>query len=334
MLTRRHSRNGERGQVLPLWTLGSLACLSMVLFLINYANIVRWQVRAQNAADSVTMGSLSTTANYYNNLTMAVYAATVAEYRVRYLDQALVNNLRGIGCNASTVECDADYDYLWRAYMNAQAAYVESTAEVIVLTGGQDNVKQFQAAAAGAWEAIVPNTPNGASFLDCGDGDDSYKVCTANTDTAFNYYPLDVPNEVGLNGATGSDVGIGKNNRIDAVSCVDVPLVATGYLKLPIKSFRAVGRSALGLIPTPQVISNVGALGPVGSPYQPTEDPVIASGGTDSGGNYYKVDFSSLSFSLNWYSPGPIKAYTSFNPTTFPTPAAITSPAPCPSPTP
>ena len=87
----------ERGQVLPLWTVGSLACLSMIFFLINYANVIRWQVRAQNAADSASSASLSTIAQYYNDLSMTIYAADIAELRVRYLDQALVNNLNGLG---------------------------------------------------------------------------------------------------------------------------------------------------------------------------------------------------------------------------------------------
>ena len=321
----------ERGQVLPLWTLGSLACLAMALFLINYANIIRWQVRAQNAADSVSSASLSTTANYYNGMTLAVYAANVDELRLRYLDQAIVNNLNGLGCNASTANCDADYDYLVRAYDNAQAAYVDAAATVVALAGGMDNVHQFQAAGQGAWQAIVPGQVQGSAYLDCGDGDDIYKVCTANTDSSFTYYPLDVPGITGLDDNVGSDVGIGTPNTIDTAACADVPLVATGFLKIPIKTFRAVGRSALGLIPTTETISNVSTLG--SSTYQPNEDWVTSAGGTDTG-SYYTVDFSSLSFSLNFYSPGPIAPYKSFNPASFPTPGTISSPKPCPSATP
>jgi hypothetical protein len=324
----------QRGQTLPLWTLGSLACLSMALFLINYANLIRWQVRAQNAADSVSSASISTAANYYNSMTMAVYAANVGELRLRYLDQAIVNNLNGLGCNAATVQCDADYDYLVRAYDNAQAAYVDAAALVVVLAGGEDNTKQFQAASAGAWQAIVPGQAQGADFLDCGDSDDPYKVCTANTDSAFTYYPLDVPGIEGVDGNTGASFGIGQPNTIDAASCVDVPLVATGFLKLSNKTFRAVGRSALGLVPTTETISDVSALAPSGgSAYQPNEDWVTSSGGTDSG-TYYTVDFSSLSFTLHFYTPGAIAPYKSFHPSDYPTPGAISSPKPCPSPTP
>jgi hypothetical protein len=331
----RLPRHRERGQTLPLWTLGALACLSMALFLINYANLIRWQVRAQNAADSVSSASLSPIATYYNDLTMAVYAANVAEFRLRYLDQAIVNNLNALGCSAATAQCDADYDYLVRAYDNAQAAYVGAAGLVIALGEGQDNVTQFQAASTGAWQAIVPGQAQGADFLDCGDGDDTYKVCTANTDTAFTYYPLDVGGITGVNGVTGSDVGIGEPNTIDAAACVDIPLVATGFLKLPNKTFRAVGRSALGLIPISETISAVNALAPSGgSAYQPNEDWVTSAGGTESGGSYYTVDFSKLSFTLNFYTVGAIAPYKSFHPSSFPTPGTISSPKPCPSPTP
>jgi hypothetical protein len=307
----------------------------MALFLINYANLIRWQVRAQNAADSVSSASLSTTANYYNSMTLAIYAANVDELRLRYLDQAIVNNINALGCNAATVQCDADYDYLVRAYNNAQAAYVDAAAMVVVLAGGEDNTTQFQAASAGAWQAIVPGQVQGSAFLDCGDGDDPYKVCTAATDAAFTYYPLDVPGITGLDDNVGSSVGIGQVNTIDAAACADVPLVATGFLKLPTKTFRAVGRSALGLVATTQTISDVSALAPVGggSAYQPNEDWVTSAGGTDSG-SYYTVDFSSLSFTLNFYAPGAIAPYKSFHPSDYPTPGAISSPKPCPSPTP
>jgi hypothetical protein len=328
------ARHGQRGQVLPLWALGSLACLAMALFLINYANMIRWQVRAQNAADSLSSASLSTTANYYNGLSMALYAATVDELRLRYLDQAIVNNLHGIGCNAATVQCDADYDYLVRAYDNAQAAYVNAVALVVVQTGGMDDTTQFQAAGQGAWEAVAPGAAQTAVFLDCGDGDDPYKVCTSGTDTAFQYYALDVPGEIGIDGTTGSDVGIGKPNTIDTAACVDIPIIATSFLKVPVKTFRAVGRSALGLIPTTQTIADVSLIGPSGSPYQPNEEWVTASGGTDAGGSSYVVDFSSLSMSLTFFAPGPIAPYKSFHPASYPTPGAITSPKPCPSPTP
>lgn len=330
MLAARRSHHGARGQTLPLWTLGALASLSMVLFLINYANVIRWQVRAQNAADSVSSASLSTVADYYNGLTMALYAADVDELRLRYLDQAIVNNLNSEGCTGNpSVNCDVDYDYLVRAYNNAQAAYVNAVQLVQVLTGGEDDVAQFQAASEGAWQAIVPGAAQGSAYLDCGDGDDTWKVCSGDTDTAFTYYPLDVGGVSNIYGTTGSNVGIGEPNTEDVASCVDVPLVQVGFLKLPIKSFRAVGRSALGLVPSIETVSNVAALG--SGSYQPSEDWVTSAGGTDSG-TYYTVDFTSLSFTLPFFAPGPIAPYTAFDPTTYPTPSAISTPVACPTP--
>ncbi len=331
MLAKRAPHAGERGQTLPLWVLGSLAFLTLSLFLVNYANIIRWQIRAQNAADAIGGAPLSTTADYFNGLTMDLYAADLDEMRLRYLDQAIVNNLKGVGCSTY---CDHDYDYLVVAYNNAQAAYVEEINLLDTVTTNEDNVTQFQAAALGAWQATVPGTTQGSDYLDCGDGDDDYKVCTANTDPAFTYYALDVPGVAGLNGVTGASVGIGATNTVDVASCADIPLVQPKFLHLTKSTFRAVGRAALGLIPTPETftVSNL-VPSPGASPYQPNEDPPKADGSTDDTTSAYTVDFSTLTFTVNFYAPGPIAPYTSFNPFSFAVPSSLTSPAPCPVPT-
>ena len=56
----------QRGQTLPFWVIGVLITLSLAFFLANYVNMVAWQIRAQNAADSAASGALSVQTNVLN----------------------------------------------------------------------------------------------------------------------------------------------------------------------------------------------------------------------------------------------------------------------------
>jgi hypothetical protein len=311
----------------------------MALFLINYSTLIRWQIRAQNAADGASGGTLSPIADYYNGLTMTVYAAEVDEMRLRYLDQAIVNNLTGgvssgIGCSTQ-LTCDQDYDALVMAFDDARSAYVDNAFVLDLQTTQEDQAGQFDYASEGAWDAIAlqANTQGSSdpAYLDCGDGDDQYKTCDAYLDPAFSYYPINIPGIKGLNGLVGSGVGIGTTNTVDSAACVDVPFVSPGFLKIGKNTFRAVGRSALGLVPTPEGPFTVSSLATSGGvAYQPNEDPVKNAGFTETGTGYI-VDFSSLSLKVNFYAPGPVAPTASFNPSSFPTPSSLTSPLPCPS---
>jgi hypothetical protein len=84
MLTRT-ARDSERGQTLPIWTFAVLAALALMFFSLNYANVIRAQVRAQTVADMLAQTMLGVQATRWNKLTMALYAADVEEYRIRSL---------------------------------------------------------------------------------------------------------------------------------------------------------------------------------------------------------------------------------------------------------
>ena len=108
-----HVNDGQRGQTLPFWVIGVLVVLSMMFFLANYANAVAWQVRAQNAADGAASSVLSVQANVYNEYSTILYATAVDEYRIRVLNQAILNTVYGVGgCGSS---CSSDYTTLFRS---------------------------------------------------------------------------------------------------------------------------------------------------------------------------------------------------------------------------
>jgi hypothetical protein len=97
---RRHS--AERGQVLPLWIAGSIAALALAFLTLNYANSVRYQIRAQNAADSAASAVVAIQSDQWNEMTALLYADDVEEFRFRrLLDGMLLAIHRSGGCNPS-----------------------------------------------------------------------------------------------------------------------------------------------------------------------------------------------------------------------------------------
>jgi len=96
--SKRHS--GERGQVLPLWIAGSIAALALAFLTLNYANSVRYQIRAQNAADSAASAVVAIQSDQWNEMTALLYADDVEEFRFRkLLDGMLLAIHRTGGCN-------------------------------------------------------------------------------------------------------------------------------------------------------------------------------------------------------------------------------------------
>ncbi|GAC1576506.1 MAG: hypothetical protein NVS3B7_09440 [Candidatus Elarobacter sp.] len=228
----------QRGQMLPFWTLTIAATLTLLFFLTNYANTVRWQIRAQNAADSAASAGLATDANMYNEYTTLQFAAAVEETRMRYLLQAIVNTISDpAGCGSS---CDAYYSKLVAAYAVATANYgkvVNSMAKAQTYApGGLKN---------GADKAVALASSNCTTF-----------------DCAFTYTTK-------INGIAES---------VDVAACKKVPFFAPTMLgQTAGSSFTALGRSVAVLSPLGETFVP-GSVNPTtGTPYQPDESPAGAN---------------------------------------------------------
>jgi hypothetical protein len=102
MLNASHRRHAERGQVLPLWIAGTIAALALAFLTANYANSVRYEIRAQNAADSAASAVVAIQSDQWNMMTALLYADDIEEFRFRrLLDGMLLAIHRSGGCNAS-----------------------------------------------------------------------------------------------------------------------------------------------------------------------------------------------------------------------------------------
>ncbi|HET7815143.1 MAG TPA: pilus assembly protein TadG-related protein, partial [Candidatus Baltobacteraceae bacterium] len=152
----------QRGQTMPFWVIGVLVALSAMFFLSNYVNAVVWQIRAQNAADAAASTSLAVTANMWNEETTILYAAAVDEYRIRYLNQALINTIDGVGCSPAT--CSQDYTTLRSELGSAISGY---DADVQLLRQGNNFSEGGQTADQQKVENIIGNDCATAADYTC-----------------------------------------------------------------------------------------------------------------------------------------------------------------------
>jgi hypothetical protein len=232
----------QRGQTMPFWVLSIAAVLTVLFFLTNYANTVRWGIRAQNAADSAASAGIATDANVHNQVTTLEFAASVEEARMRYLIQAIANTVNSpAGCGSG---CDAYYANLVSAYRTASSGY--STITHAMQTG--DNLT----------EGGLQNSPDKAIALMAGD-------CTL-SDCAFTYTTT-----INSNAET-----------VDVVTCKKVPFLEPTLFGLgSAATFTALGRSVESISPIGEAFVP-GSINPkTGKAYQPDESPAGANVSTD-----------------------------------------------------
>jgi hypothetical protein len=124
------SRHQQRGQVLPVWAMGILAMLIVTMAVVRYSDMVRWQVRAQNAADAAAQSIVALQTQQFNEMSMVLYATAVEEYRIRNILYALeLTAYNDGGCKLDS-SCVARYAALQAQYLKAVARY---NNEVIML---------------------------------------------------------------------------------------------------------------------------------------------------------------------------------------------------------
>lgn len=287
--------DSQRGQTLPFWAVGTLVVLSLLFFTANYLNVVAWQIRAQNAADSAASVALSVQANNFNEISTLLYAAALDENRLRYLNQALLNTIYGVGgCNPSPGgTCDQNYQTLLSEYDVALNGY---TADIQLM--GQAN-----------------NLSQGGQRTDTRKAIAALGTSCAISDCAFTYTLIDT-STYPSNGGNGNGDGHGDDShhslltpqRVDVVACRNVPYFVPLLLKLGAgASFQALGRAADAVIPANSEVFDPGtAINPqTGQPYQPPEPQWAQAYSAPA----YTVDFSALQVNLNWYSAGSIAPY-------------------------
>jgi hypothetical protein len=280
----------ERGQTLPFWVIGVLVALAMMFFLANYANAVVWQVRAQNVADSDASGVLAVQANVWNEYSTLLYATAVDEYRIRVLNQAILDTVYQEGGCATTGNCSQDYTNLAAAYSNAVFAY---TKDVNLL----EQANNLSQAGQNTDETKALNILTGTT---CYSSDPS--------DYACDFTPNILNDQAVSNGNNNTYLGPG-DNEVDLVVCRKVPYFGAGLLNLgSAASYQVLGRAAAAILPANTETFQPSSINPqTGNAYQPTEKNWAIDAPSWSA---YQVDYSGLAVGLNWYQAGAIHPYT------------------------
>ncbi|HKU68602.1 MAG TPA: Tad domain-containing protein [Candidatus Baltobacteraceae bacterium] len=278
----------QRGQTLPFWVIGVLVVLSMMFFLANYANAVAWQVRAQNAADGAASAVLSVQANVYNEYSTVLYATAVDEYRIRALNQAILNTIYGFGCTS----CDSDYISLTNEYNNAVYSYTQD----IHLLDQANNMTQAGQSTDQAKALSLIQSSNWCSN-------------SSDYSCSFGFKVLDASSSTGSTG-NGNNNGyiVGGDNQTDLIACKNVSYFGAGLLGLgSTATYQVLGRAAAAVIPASSESFSPAAINPqTGQQYQPTETQWAVDAPSQPA---LQVNFSGLTVNLNWYEAGTIRPY-------------------------
>jgi hypothetical protein len=196
----------SRGQLLPLWSVGILASLVLMYFAINYGNMLRWQIRAQNNADAAAALFVSLQTESWNQMTSLLYASDIEEFRIRkQLDNLYVLVHNGGGCRkadnfASFTQCRISFNTL-RTYF--AAAVTRYTADATVLQSVIQNATFSQ-----LYSMSNPNSDMNLLLKDlnkqsnCLSQTSSATWIPQNGDCAFYYSVLAVQERGGLKAAS------------------------------------------------------------------------------------------------------------------------------------
>jgi hypothetical protein len=244
-MTRRVApSHAERGQTLPIWTFSVLTALTLMFFSLNYANVIRWQVRAQNAADAAATAALTVQATEWNKITSILYASDVEEWRMRHLMQGMIDASNGNGgCNKSGGSCLAIYTALRTQYIKAVNRY---TTEVQMLQSLAPNGQTSQSAdATKIVQDLKASCTSSLPVADCSFSyhiiNYSYRVTTEQAGKDAFYYQL--------GGFTSpqdtTPVVDWEPAQIEISTCATVqPIVTFSVFGLAPQATRVIGRAA------------------------------------------------------------------------------------------
>jgi Flp pilus assembly protein TadG len=327
----------QRGQTIPFWVFAAITSIVLTFFIINYTNSVRWQIRAQNAADAAALATISGDASLMNQRTLTEYAAAYDEYRLRSVIYSIINAANGDGisptqsapgavtstCDPSIaaddtgIDCDNAYDQEPFFYDQALQQYVLVTQELENLIAPSPPPIVTPAPSGGATPMPVPTPPKGSMAAAAFSLVQSHQYCwdqpTAPKPGVFDcafFYNADI-----------SRTGLDSAEIVDVVACRNVtqqsPLLFKGLLA---SQFQVVGHAAATLTLITKPFNPGTDLAPGGAPYAPLENCPPTNGTPPGpcdvntgwmGGPSYSVDYTGLNVSATFYVPSLTKPLSS-----------------------
>lgn len=284
----------SRGQTLPIWSMGIAAALVLAFAAVQYGEVLRWQVRAQSAADAAASAALSVQTQTWNQQLSLLYAAEIEEWRIR----GLLSGLQAAAFNdpgCANGNCQATYDTLRRQYNRAVERY-RVDMDLINRTS-QYTFGQAQSDA----KAIVAGLQQNCGQVNGGDCAFSYSVVSVVPRAGV---LNDVEESAGLWAVnTGTPATVKQDlmpAQIEVVTCAKIKPVVPGFLNFQPPAFTAIGRAAATSAMVTQEWIQPGVIDdPItNAPFQPDETYGLTgtrATGPDNGAgpwNWFTVSFA------------------------------------------
>jgi hypothetical protein len=275
MMKRYH---GQRGQTLPFWAFSILMSFSLVFFVYNYSNTLRYQIHAQNAADSAATAALAGDAARLNSVQTLLFALNVQEFQTREIVNAVPDLLTGGDSNCSTATSILNTQCL----SDLSAAATALQDQVTNLTNVTTALNTFSGQLTGNNIANVPSTVS--SFY-------SNNCVNLSTDCSFKY--------------TTAISLVNGLPYVDEYACEQVPTFQYGYF-LPgaPKTYYAVGHTAYALAPLNQQLDSANGFGGL-------TESVLANNANlfpNISGTSIIGSFAGLNIGTGYYAPVPVKS--------------------------
>ena len=320
----------SRGQTLPVWAMGIAAALVLAFAAMQYGEVLRWQVRAQNAADAAASAALSGQTQIWNQQLSLVYAAAVEEWRIR----ALLTGLQAAAYNDPGCQpnCSAVFSSLRNEYERAVNRY---TTDVQLVN--RTSQYTFTQASSDA-QALISQLQSHCGQASGGDCAFSYSVVNVEPRaSAVNDVEQDggawVINNPGYPAVVKQDY---TPAQIEIVVCATVAPMVPGFLGFNPPTFTAIGRAAAtSAMVTQEWIQPGYLVNPqTGTAFQPVETQWTGGNATSATGpnswNWFTVNYGGnpatafpkydayaervngpeFSAVTGWWNTIPIKPYT------------------------
>jgi hypothetical protein len=288
-----------------LWIGGILVTLALMFFTLNYANMIRWQIRAQNAADAAASGLLAIQTSNWNRMQIMLYTSAVEEYRIRRLIDAVVltanrsGNCRDLAWSVQPVPaatgntCLSDYLTLKTALNRSITRYSNDVQLLHNFTFKmtKSNIESDMQTMLTHMQTYCYNNPDGGGGIEGADCAFNYRINAMGGRTdlqavAMDAYVIVTPRIVnGVMSGLVSGFNVASINQnlwlpeqVDIVACATIPpLVPALSNIIRAVPFTAVGRSAATSV---QVLQDWMQPGLVGDPsiaggaaFQSSENP-------------------------------------------------------------
>jgi len=275
----RHDRHGERGQTVPFWAFSILMSLTLIFFTYNYSNALRYQVRAQNAADSAATAAIAGDAARLNSVQTLLLALNVQEFKTRDILGAVPNLLTGGDTN-----CSGTNNILAVSCLNDLASAVNDVqGEVTNLTSVSNALNTFSGQLTGNLDTgtAISNTVSNLYANNC---------VALSTDCAFKY-----TTKVAL--VNGLPV-------VDEYACEKVATFESSFLPKAPATYYAIGHTTYELAPASQQLTAANNFGGLA-------DSILSSSASlfpNISSSNVVGSYAGLNIGTGFYAPLPVKS--------------------------